>query len=36
MCHGRDSGNDVAWRQAHDKSAGVVENNRVVDEQGER
>ncbi len=29
--HGRDSGDDVAWRQADDKSVGVAENDRVVD-----
>ena len=36
MCHGRDSGDDVAWRQADDESVGVVENDRVVDLQVER
>ena len=34
--HGRDSGDDVAWRQADDEPVGVAENDRVVDRQVER
>ena len=34
--HGRDSGDDVAWRQADDESVGVAENDRVIDRQVER
>ena len=34
--HGRDTGDDVAWRQADDESVGVTEDDRVVDLQAER
>jgi hypothetical protein len=32
----RDPGNDIAWRQADDKSVGVAENDRVIGGQTER
>ena len=34
--HGRDSGDDVAWRQADDEPVGVAEDDRVVDLQAKR
>lgn len=36
MCHGRDPGDYVAWRQADDKPVGVVENDRVIDRKADR
>jgi hypothetical protein len=35
VCQGRDSCDDVAWRQADDEPVGVTENDRVIDRQAE-